>query len=173
MPPSSEEDDDEFRPDVKAILSLMLEYPNVPPWVKLAAEELIRDTRRKKSEYQNATDQPFVLRGSRRLPLETLRAIVEGQKLDKDDVEILSETDSDGPTDDDASSFRDFCDVTLGAHCKGVAELARRFAAAIGLPEHFVADLELAGYFHDVGKIDPRFQAMLFGGDEIECRGRT
>ncbi len=50
--------------------------------------------------------------------------------------------------------------VTLAAHSAGVAGFARRFAAGCGLP----ADLyRAAGFWHDLGKLDPRFQAMLLG----------
>ena len=48
--------------------------------------------------------------------------------------------------------------VTLLDHSHGVAEHAKRFAAACGLD----ADLYYqAGLWHDLGKLDPRFQAML------------
>ncbi len=55
--------------------------------------------------------------------------------------------------------------ITLEAHSRGVAEFAQRFAAGCGL------DAELyytAGLFHDLGKLDPRFQAML-----KQCSPRT
>ena len=167
-PPSTEVNDSGFTPDIKLILTTISTDPNLPPWVKLACDELIHDARRNKLYYQTGRiDKPLVLRGSRRLPLDTLRGLVNDLNLDKYDVEILSETDPDGPTGDDATSFRDLNTVTLGAHCKGVAELAAQFAAAIGLPDQFVTDLELAGFFHDLGKVDPRFQSWLVGGDEV------
>ena len=48
--------------------------------------------------------------------------------------------------------------VTLVEHSRGVADHAERFATGCGL------DVELfrsAGLWHDLGKLDPRFQAML------------
>jgi CRISPR-associated endonuclease/helicase Cas3 len=55
--------------------------------------------------------------------------------------------------------------ITLDTHSRGVAEFAKRFAESCGL------DIELyyaAGLFHDLGKLDPRFQAML-----KQCSPRT
>ena len=56
-----------------------------------------------------------------------------------------------------AESFRGR-EVTLMDHSRGVAEHAKRFADGCGLD----ADLYFqAGLWHDLGKLDPRFQAML------------
>lgn len=56
--------------------------------------------------------------------------------------------------------------VTLAAHSREVAAVARKFAEHIGLAENLVETVAAAGLFHDIGKADPRFQVMLFGGDE-------
>lgn len=49
-------------------------------------------------------------------------------------------------------------EIQLVEHSNGVAGWARRFAAACGLdPELYIQ----AGLWHDLGKLDPRFQAML------------
>ncbi len=52
-------------------------------------------------------------------------------------------------------------EVDLESHGRGVAEFAERFAKRLGMDAERVADLKLAGRLHDVGKADPRFQAML------------
>ncbi|MEI6772036.1 MAG: type I-U CRISPR-associated helicase/endonuclease Cas3 [Planctomycetota bacterium] len=49
-------------------------------------------------------------------------------------------------------------EVTLDEHSQGVADFAKRFASGCGL------DIDLfyqVGLWHDLGKLDPRFQAML------------
>jgi len=49
---------------------------------------------------------------------------------------------------------------TLAAHTAQVIELAKRYAIALGLAD-YEPFIELAANFHDLGKADPRFQAML------------
>ncbi|MBE7458284.1 MAG: type I-U CRISPR-associated helicase/endonuclease Cas3 [Phycisphaerae bacterium] len=53
--------------------------------------------------------------------------------------------------------------ITLAAHTECVEALARRFASAVGLSSEIVAVVGAAARLHDVGKLDPRFQAMLAG----------
>lgn len=53
--------------------------------------------------------------------------------------------------------------VLLGDHCRAVGLTARHFAQLAGFSE-FVFDLDLAGRLHDLGKLDPRFQAWLCDG---------
>ena len=57
--------------------------------------------------------------------------------------------------------------ITLRQHLNGVAERAGQIADRLGL-EDFAGDLRLAGRLHDIGKIDPRFQAQLVGDDPID-----
>jgi CRISPR-associated endonuclease/helicase Cas3 len=70
-------------------------------------------------------------------------------------------------TDSDDTASTIGVPVTLSAHCYGVGGWARRFAEGCGLPQALVADLELAGRLHDLGKADRRFQIWLHCGDEI------
>lgn len=58
--------------------------------------------------------------------------------------------------------------VTLACHSVDVETFARQYAAAVGLPDPIVEDIALAGWLHDIGKADSRFQLLLRGGDEIE-----
>jgi CRISPR-associated endonuclease/helicase Cas3 len=57
--------------------------------------------------------------------------------------------------------------VTLRDHMESVGRRVHGYASRLGLPEQLAADLELAGRWHDIGKLDPRFQLMLVGGDEV------
>jgi CRISPR-associated endonuclease/helicase Cas3 len=155
--------------DPDEVLTVIASWPDLPPWAKLASAELVNDRLRRDVPYGPIpSGRSFVARGSKRLAADALREIVGEEQLDKEDAELLPASDPDGPTSDDASSFRDLTHaVTLLDHCEGVAQQAARFAAAIGLPDCSVGDLSLAGRIHDAGKSDPRFQVWLHGGDEI------
>lgn len=62
--------------------------------------------------------------------------------------------------------------VSLDQHLSGVGERAGQIAERLGLPHGMVADLCLAGRLHDLGKVDPRFQLELAGGDPVELETR-
>jgi CRISPR-associated helicase Cas3, subtype Dpsyc len=68
--------------------------------------------------------------------------------------------------DDTAGSIFDF-PLSLVEHSRDVERKAEAFARCAGLPASHVADLKLAGFLHDQGKRDPRFQAWLHFGDPL------
>jgi len=74
----------------------------------------------------------------------------------------------DAISEDDDSSFRQQ-EVTLRRHSTDVRDFAERFARALGFSETLVADVARAGWFHDVGKADRRFQRWLLGGSDIKA----
>ena len=57
--------------------------------------------------------------------------------------------------------------VTLRSHLEGVGVKAAEYAHRLDLPREIQDDLRLAGRLHDLGKVDPRFQLSLAGGDEV------
>jgi CRISPR-associated endonuclease/helicase Cas3 len=57
----------------------------------------------------------------------------------------------------------------LAEHLARVAERAAGFARRLGLSDALVADLRLAGEWHDAGKADVRFQRWLLGGSEFKA----
>lgn len=57
--------------------------------------------------------------------------------------------------------------VTLERHGRAVAERAREIAGQLRLPAELAALVGDAARWHDLGKVDPRFQSMLFEGDTV------
>ena len=72
---------------------------------------------------------------------------------------------------DEAGSFTG-ADVPLGRHLAGVGNRAAEVANRLGLPPEIANDLRCAGALHDLGKVDPRFQLQLVGGDRIDLEKR-
>jgi CRISPR-associated endonuclease/helicase Cas3 len=70
-------------------------------------------------------------------------------------------------TEDDASGSLSAFPLSLADHSADVERQAEAFASAAGLPRERVADLKLAGFLHDAGKADPRFQRWLYAGDPL------
>jgi CRISPR-associated endonuclease/helicase Cas3 len=79
-------------------------------------------------------------------------------------------SDAGEPTgeDDTASLTRP---VSLKDHTAGVAGWVGRFARGCGLEERLARVLECAARVHDLGKADPRFQAMLYGDEVAAAAG--
>lgn len=126
-----EADDDEFESKLTGVLD-SLARDDAPDWQRRAASHL--------RSVRNRTVEPHPLGGW----------VVTGRRrLRQFDPEFV---------EDDESYQSAGQPVTLEAHSRGVTEYARRFAAGCGLS---VETYALAGQFHDVGKLDPRFQAML------------
>jgi len=84
---------------------------------------------------------------------------IKGKKKEEDGQPNATEDDAAGST----PGFR----LTLAEHSGDVEKKAEAFAKAAGLPTARVADLKLAGYLHDAGKADLRFQAWLHYGDPL------
>ena len=68
---------------------------------------------------------------------------------------------------DDAAS-RTGSAVTLRQHLGGVAARVARIGRSLRLPSPLVDDLRLAAQYHDIGKVDRRFQLKLVGGDDVD-----
>lgn len=62
-----------------------------------------------------------------------------------------------------------FARVTLDSHGKAVRQRAGEIASYLGLPKGLKAIVGDAAGWHDIGKVDPRFQAMLFEGDPVRA----
>jgi CRISPR-associated endonuclease/helicase Cas3 len=79
--------------------------------------------------------------------------------------------DADEPTGEDDTASLTRRPVSLEEHTAGVADRVRQFAAGCGLGERLSLVLERAARLHDLGKADPRFQAMLYGDEVAAAAG--
>jgi CRISPR-associated endonuclease/helicase Cas3 len=98
-----------------------------------------------------------VLRG-RRIGAAQLRLLSQVDDTTEDGIEL---------TTDEDDSFHAGRSVSLAEHSGDVERFARDYATAAGLPPALIKDLALAGWLHDIGKADRRFQRLLRGGSEV------
>lgn len=75
---------------------------------------------------------------------------------DRDDEEVAASSIGTGP-------------VTLTQHHTAVRRRAGEIAAALGLPAELRTVVEDAAGWHDLGKVEERFQIMLHAGDAVEA----
>lgn len=141
-----EDDPEAFLLALQAALAGVGEDADVPSWLRKSAAELARERPFKRCVGLHPRGG-LLLRGSRFLP----RA-AEGEDSDRFSDE------------DDAASSSSTKPILLVKHLHGVAEYAERFAAACRLPPQVAEAVARAGLLHDLGKADPRFQALLRGG---------
>jgi CRISPR-associated endonuclease/helicase Cas3 len=87
----------------------------------------------------------------------------------KDEFYIQSEGVGGGAssTEDDAVGSVPGFSQTLEEHSQEVRDKAQEFTDKCGLPSPLTEDISLAGFLHDAGKADPRFQAWLSYGDPL------
>lgn len=136
--------------ELRHALAELAHSEGAPPWLAALAESLARDPRLLSGVLPHPCGG-LILRGSHRLK----------------DPELESDTFSD--EDDGAASGT--TEVTLADHSQGVSGFAARYGEGCRLPTHLVEDLRVSGYCHDLGKADPRFQALLQGGNPWAAHG--
>lgn len=157
-------------------------HAEVPAWARVTLDELTRRSQiasisaqivaeqeldeeaDKKTQVWRATWHP------RRVSPRRLRALFALPELRAVAPQVA--TGGDAATEDDEGSFLG-SPVGLSRHLEGVRDFARAFATALHLPDSLVADLALAGWIHDIGKADPRFQILLHGGDPVREAAAT
>lgn len=89
-----------------------------------------------------------------------------GLKLPVQQGGVEENTGSSATEDDLSGSIAGFSQ-SLREHSTEVETLAGAFATSAGLPPERVIDLKLAGWLHDQGKRDARFQRWMHHGDPL------
>ncbi|OQX68409.1 MAG: hypothetical protein B6A08_10350 [Sorangiineae bacterium NIC37A_2] len=150
----------------------VLAQPNAPAWARVALGHLVRGSHtqcvglfRAPTDKDAGQDLAWRAQAHKRpVPPSALRELLGLPELRH--APIVSDA-ADSSTEDDEGSFLGEA-VSLTTHLEGVRGFARRFALALSLPQELTEDLALAGYIHDLGKADRRFQLLLHGGDEVK-----
>jgi CRISPR-associated endonuclease/helicase Cas3 len=137
-----DEDPDGLAADLKAVLSHLAEETTAPEWLREIADHLARERRLDRCIALHPCGG-LVVKGTRRL-----HATIGGGS---------------GFSHEDDAAASGTIRVPLADHLRGVREFATRFTQH--LPRMLAEDLQLAAFCHDLGKTDPRFQALLHGGN--------
>jgi CRISPR-associated endonuclease/helicase Cas3 len=121
-----------------------------------------------RAETQSGREPPPVLIARRRLGKDEIFRLIRGVSCREDQTEIqMPHEEGDGVLSAGSRDGRYSC-VSLASHTSGVVSMLDRYLTALRLPEPTQHCLRTAAVWHDVGKVDPRFQLWMFGGDEIE-----
>jgi CRISPR-associated endonuclease/helicase Cas3 len=139
--------------ETRRAFAILAEQEQQTSWRKLWLDQLAKS---KGSIVVDAKEPWIVLRGKRVRP-QKLRALLPTDDTVEDGVEL---------TTDEDDSFHAGRPVTLSEHSADVERFAREYAEKV-LPKELIEDLALAGWLHDIGKADKRFQVMLREGSEI------
>ena len=137
-----EQEPDALAEDLKAVLGALSMEEAMPVWLREIAACLAREQRLERGIEPHPCGG-LVIKGFRRLPTSPEAA--------------LSFSNEDDATA--SGTVR----IPLLTHLEGVAEFARHYTRH--LPKTIAEDIVLAAQYHDLGKADPRFQALLHGGN--------
>jgi CRISPR-associated endonuclease/helicase Cas3 len=137
--------------ELRKLLEAMQVQAELPAWLRETAHGLLDECKGRQlaRALNRIGNDEWVIVG-RRLVL----ALIPGADVfsDEDDASASGTTRRNGQP------------VLLKNHLPGVESFARRFAQGCGLPDHLIKAVAIAGLLHDLGKADPRFQALLHGG---------
>ena len=135
---------------LRGILGTLVVHAPEDSWLAAAASELA-------DEFSGAK-----LRGAYRIVGDSHLVIAGNQRIPK----LMGNADTFSDEDDasaSSTSYRNGSPVLLEDHLRGVEAFVRRYVEGCGLPDGLADAVTRAGLLHDVGKADPRFQALLQG----------
>lgn len=131
------------RPELREALSEASQENQLPERIRKILEKLV-ELDFEESRY---ADEPGIV-------LTTRKRLGQGTVFEQAEDDL-----------DDWSRTRATEAISLSLHTRHVVDLADLTAKALGLPEPMRAVLRTAAELHDLGKADPRFQALLLGGN--------
>ena len=138
----------EFLDQLLQALCSIREEPRLPEWLRDSAEALARSPSklgRRVASYPPGAGCGLVIHSYDRI------------------AKYARSGQSDFTDEDDSSSAA--APRLLRDHCEDVARKLRSFTGGCALPAAVAQDAILAAGLHDLGKADPRFQALLRSGD--------
>jgi CRISPR-associated endonuclease/helicase Cas3 len=145
----------------------MLLAEDLPDWAQVALTHLDKRSTTARLKLARKSEEPEVTWRAQAtkvlVPRRVLRELLRLPELRHAPIVAGS---SEPATEGDEGSFPG-SPFSLQKHLIGVRDFARHFGEALGLPSELTHDLALAGWLHDLGKADPRFQLMLHGGDPV------
>jgi CRISPR-associated endonuclease/helicase Cas3 len=143
--------------DARDLLGRLAERGDLswPEWKRLWAERLAKG----RGSLVVTNDASWTVLQGRRIPIAELRSVIHPDDSIEDGVELT--------TDADDSSYAGQA-ILLADHTADIEKFAREYAERCGVGPWLAAHISLAGWLHDIGKADRRFQLMLRGGSEIE-----
>lgn len=145
-----------------------LAVPDLPEWARVALDHL-KSRRLTKSvgsskaqSNDDVSDAWRVTQHPHPISREKLRLLFKLPALRR----VMPTAANNVTTEGDEGSFLGSV-VPLSEHLRGVQKFAHKFGKSLHLPDKLTEDLALAGWLHDLGKADPRFQLLLHGGDPV------
>ena len=132
-------------------------------------EQICRILAEKKTTLVKHPLKGFILKDKRKKSRECIWNFLSLISKSEKRFDKNSSEDTDGFTSEDDSSviLASSAPVSLKTHTENVVQEARHMAEAIGCSSKMKQNFEIAARYHDCGKSDIRFQAMLHNGNRM------
>lgn len=153
----------EDREKIVELLEKLLQLNTLPEVVRRSCRDVLAEPSWSIPYERNDRISAWLIVQKQRLNLEQILLESRGEFDGEFNTEVL-------PDDDEQSSFvGSGVRITLDQHSKGVVEHVTRFSQLAGLDREIASDLRIVAQWHDIGKIDERFQTLLHDGDYTEA----
>jgi CRISPR-associated endonuclease/helicase Cas3 len=135
-----------------------------PPWLRATAR-LLSTSARPVHVGGGSEPERWLATGRRRVSAAELRGLLEQEgELSADSLATEMKGEVTSMWEDGSFTL---VEIPLDHHLRGVRDSATAMAQACHLAPELVSAVRWAGWVHDIGKRDPRFQCMLHAGDPV------